>query len=246
MRDRARHSCACMLASVGLAGYARSRARAATPPISCRPLRRTSIFSAPSFSPDGKQHRLRRAAWQDGACSIVLDLEKRTARRSSRPTTKPSASAGADFKTDERLLCGLSGDGIHRGPDALSDLAPDRRQRRRQEQAKGAGAATATRRSSQFQDRVLDWQHRRSEACVDVQLSPRKFRAPFPDVYALDIDSGLHERWCRTARAPIQRWNTDRKGVRAITAGLDDHKKQQYVTRDSANARGATLGKLGT
>ena len=97
-----------------------------------------------------------------------------------------------------------------------------------------------TQGSSQFQDRIFDWQVDDPKRVL-IQLSGNGDGEPFPDVWSLDVYTG-HMNIVQRARSPILRWTTDRKGVVRFGSGYDE-RKSQYVTRDSADAPWRTLAK---
>jgi len=211
-----------------LAGVA-ARAIGAEPP-SIDTFAAYSDFGAVSLSPDGNRVAYTARA-KDGRALIVLDLEKRTMKAILAAESDLFQIRWCSFKTSERLLCGLRGvNNYEMQPFQVSRLIAIN--------ADGSKYKVLVQHGkngySQFQDRVLDWQHK-DPSHVLIQVRPQQVSTPFPDVYSLDVDTGRMAR-IQQQRNPIMSWYTDDKGVLRYGQGCNEAKRCEYVTRDSADA----------
>jgi dipeptidyl aminopeptidase/acylaminoacyl peptidase len=160
----------------------------------------------------------------------VIDLEKRTNKAILAAEEDTFRIRWCRFKSDTRILCGLVGVGDFRGkPFSLTRLiAID---------ADGGRFKVLVQRhsnaASQFQDDIIDWRVDDPKT-VYVQLSPDGSNSPFPDVYALDVETGL-KKMIQKQRYPIRDWVADAEGVVRYGGGCDDHERCEYVSRASAN-----------
>ena len=193
-------------------------------------------FSFPALSPDGdKVAYVTRVS--DTRALVVLDLAKKERRPLMRATNENFELTWCGFKTDERLLCGFSGTEFEGGqPYGVTRLMS----------IDVTGAAkpkvliqNGDHGQSQFQDRIMDWRLDDPKH-VYIQLTGET-GGPFPNVYSLDVISGL-TTVVQRSRFPILGWRTDRKGVVRFGSGYDD-KKFIYLTRDSEDDKWRTLAK---
>jgi dipeptidyl aminopeptidase/acylaminoacyl peptidase len=193
-------------------------------------------FSFPTLSPDGnKVAYVTRVS--DTRALVVLDLAKKERRPIMQATNDAFELSWCGFKTDERLLCGFSGTEFDGGQpygvtrlvsvDVTGNSKPK------------VLIQNGNHGSSQFQDRIMDWRLD-DPRHVYIQLTGDGGK-PFPNVYALDILSGL-TTVVQRSRDPILSWRTDRKGVVRFGSGYDE-KKFTYLTRDSADDKWRTLAK---
>jgi dipeptidyl aminopeptidase/acylaminoacyl peptidase len=195
-------------------------------------------FSLPALSPSGELVAFVTRV-QGARAVVVLDTVQRQ-RRPLMPATSENSFevSWCGFKTDDRLLCGLSGtqfasDGQPYPVSRLVSLDVTGKTKNLlliQNSVKG--------RASQFQDRILDWQINEPKH-VMIALSGES--GPFPAVHSLDVYNG---RLMVTLRShyPILSWSADRAGVVRFGAGFDE-KKATYITRDSAEDSWRTLAR---
>ncbi len=188
-----------------------------------------SDYRGASLSPDGKRIAYTGRAG-DKRALIVLDLEKRT--------NVPILAAEEDsfhirwcrFKSSTRILCGLIGVAHVRSfaYNVTRLIAID---------ADGGRYKVLIQRgrnsASQFQDSIVDWRDADPRR-VYIQLSPEESNSPFPDVYALDVESG-EKSLVLKQRYPITDWYADASGVVRYGGGCDKHKRCEYVARASAD-----------
>ena len=173
----------------------------------------------------------------DTRALVVLDLAKKERRPLMRATNENFELSWCGFKTDERLLCGFSGTEFEGGqPYGVTRLMS----------IDITGKAkpkvliqNGDHGQSQFQDRIMDWRLDDPKH-VYIQLTGET-GGPFPNVYSLDVVSGL-TTVVQRSRFPILRWRTDRKGVVRFGSGYDE-KKSIYLTRDSEDDKWRTLAK---
>ncbi|HEX6638896.1 MAG TPA: S9 family peptidase [Steroidobacteraceae bacterium] len=183
---------------------------------------------AVSLSRDGK-----RIAYTgrvgDKRALMVMDLEKRTNKAILAAEEDTFQIRWCRFKSDVRILCGLAGVGEFRGN-------PFPRTRLIAIDADGGGFKVLVQRHSnalsQFQDDIIDWRIDDPKT-VYVQLSPDGSNSPFPDVYALNVESGL-KTMIQKQRYPIRDWFADKDGTVRYGGGCDEHERCEYVTRASA------------
>lgn len=192
-------------------------------------------FAAPALSPDGSLVAFVTRA-EDRRILVVLDLAKRERRGLMAATSDTFEIAWCNFKSNERLLCGMRGTQFSSGqPYAVSRLvAVDTSGKNKPRVLVQNGANGA----SQFQDRITDWQVT-DPRHVLIQLTDSY--SIFPTVHALDIHTGLTSVVQR-GRSPILYWSTDRAGVVRFGSGYDNN-KSTFITRDSAEANWRTLAK---
>jgi len=223
----------CGLAAASVASLCASLHAAAAPTVA--EFAADTDFSFPTLSPDGdKVAYVTRV--QDSRVLMVLDLAKRERTALMQATVDSFELNWCGFKTNDRLLCGFHGTEFERGqPYPVSRLIA----------IDVAGKTKAkvliqngSRGASQFQDRIMDWQIDDPKRVL-IQLTDEN--GPFPNVYSLDVYSGLM-RVIQRNRSPILRWSTDRAGVVRFGSGYDE-RKSTYITRDSADAPWRTLAK---
>jgi dipeptidyl aminopeptidase/acylaminoacyl peptidase len=193
-------------------------------------------FSFPALSPEGDKVAFVTRV-QDTRVLVVLDLVKRQRRAVMRATNDTFELSWCGFKTNDRLLCGFSGTEFEGGqPYPVSRLISidDSGQSKPKVLIQNGDHG-----QSQFQDRVMDWQVDDPKH-VYIQLTGEE-GGPFPNVYSLDVFSGLMTIVQRS-RSPILHWSTDRKGVVRFGSGYDE-KKSTFITRDSADDKWRTLAK---
>jgi dipeptidyl aminopeptidase/acylaminoacyl peptidase len=192
-------------------------------------------FAAPALSPDGNLVAFVTRA-EDKRLLVVLDLGKRERRGLMAATSDSFELTWCNFKSNERLLCGMRGTQFSSGqPYAVSRLvAIDTSGKNKPRVLVQNGANGA----SQFQDRITDWQVT-DPRHVLIQLTDS--HSIFPTVHALDIYTGLTSVVQR-GRSPILYWTTDRAGVVRFGSGYDNS-KSTFITRDSADANWRTLAK---
>ena len=193
-------------------------------------------FSFPALSPDG--HKLAFVSRvNDKRLVVLLDLEKKERRALMQATVGTFQASWCSFKADDRLLCGFSGTQFQRGqPYAISRLVSIDVSGKEKPRVLVQNGAQG---SSQFQDRIFDWQIEDPKRVL-IQLNGET-EGPFPDVWALDVYTG-RMNIVQRARSPIMRWSTDRSGVVRFGSGYDE-RRSQFVTRDSADAPWRTLAK---
>jgi len=216
-----------ILATLGV--VATAAATAATPP-SIDAFAAYSDFGAVTLSPDGNRIAYTARAGEKRAL-IVLDLEKRTMKPILAAEENLFQIRWCSFKTAQRLLCGLRGvDFMKTQPYPVSRLIAIN--------ADGSNLRVLIQNgrsnTSQFQDRVLDWQDE-DPSHVLIQVTPPELLLPFPDVYSLDVNSGRTTK-IQVHRNPIRSWYSDDKGVVRYGEGCDEFSRCEYVTRDSATA----------
>jgi dipeptidyl aminopeptidase/acylaminoacyl peptidase len=192
-------------------------------------------FSFPALSPDGSKvayvTRL-----QDARVLVMLDLVKRQRVGLMAATVDSFELDWCNFKTEDRLLCGLKGTAFERGmPYPVSRLVAIDVTGKQSPRLLAQGGRKG---ASQFQDRILDWQIQDPKRVL-IQLSDE--RGPFPAVNALDVYTGVLSVVQRT-RVSILGWKTDRDGVVRFGYGYDDS-KHTYITRDSSDSEWRTLAK---
>ncbi|MEJ0087331.1 MAG: S9 family peptidase [Pseudomonadota bacterium] len=193
-------------------------------------------FSFPALSPNGQKIAFVKRV-EDIRLLVVMDLVKHETRGLMRATNDTFELTWCGFKTDDRLLCGFSGTEFSAGqPYAVSRLVAIGDSGK--EKAKVL-IQNGTHGQSQFQDRIMDWRLDDPKQ-VYIQLTGDE-GGPFPNVYALDVYSGLTSIVQRS-RSPILNWKTDRKGVVRFGSGYDE-RKATYLTRDSADDKWRTLAK---
>ncbi|HUQ12380.1 MAG TPA: S9 family peptidase [Steroidobacteraceae bacterium] len=192
-------------------------------------------FSTPTLSPDGnKLAYVTRVGAQRVLMAFDLDTRERV----------PLVPADTDdfelrwcsFKNDERLLCGFSGvQFMHGDAFPVSRLLSVDVTGRQKAKVLVQNSSLGT---SQFQDRVLDWQvNDPRRVLIQVSVS----NPPFPDVHSLDVYTGLTSIVQRS-RVPILRWSADRQGVLRFGAGFTDS-RAIYIARDAAGEPWRTLAK---
>lgn len=187
-----------------------------------------SDYGAVSLSRDGKRV-VYTGQVGDKRALMVLDLEKRTNKAILAAEEDTFRIRWCRFKSDVRIVCGLIGVDENRGkPFSLTRLiAID---------ADGGRFKVLVQRhsnaNSQFQDDIIDWRIDDPKV-VYVQLSPDGSNSPFPDVYALDVETGF-KNMIQKQRYPIRDWVSDPEGVVRYGGGCDDHGRCEYVTRANA------------
>jgi hypothetical protein len=222
MRTARRCAAAACLAFVALAP-----AYAAAPSIA--DFAADADFSFPALSPDGtKVAYVARA--QDTRVLMYVDLVKRVRTGLMAASTESFDLTYCRFKGDDRLLCGFRGtQWQNRQPYPVSrlvavDVSGTKKPRVLLQNGSQGG--------SQFQDRILDWQ---IDDPKHVLIALSGEGGPFPNVNALDVETGLTSVVQRS-RHPILNWTTDRDGVVRFGFGYDE-KKQTYITRDKLLAQ---------
>ncbi len=189
----------------------------------------------PSISPDGNLVAFVSRV-EGNRALMVIDLAKRERRALMNGIVDTFEISKCNFKNDERLLCGFRGTQFYRGlPYTVSRLVA----------IDVSGKAkprvlvqNGTEGGSQFQDRVLDWQHNDPKRVL-IELSGDG--DPFPTVYTLDVYSGL-TFVVQRSRSSITDWSADRNGVVRFGYGFDG-RKHSYIARDSVEAPWRTLAK---
>jgi dipeptidyl aminopeptidase/acylaminoacyl peptidase len=189
----------------------------------------------PAISPDGNLVAVVTRA-EGKRILMVIDLAKRERRALMEAIVDSFELSSCNFKNDERLLCGFRGTQHFRGqPYTVSRLvAVD---------VSGKGKPrvliqNGTEGGSQFQDRVLDWQHNDPKRVL-IQLSGDG--DPFPTVHSLDVYTGL-TYVVQRSRSSIMNWRADRHGVVRFGYGFDG-RKHSYIARDSAESPWRTLAR---
>jgi dipeptidyl aminopeptidase/acylaminoacyl peptidase len=190
-------------------------------------------FSSPALSPDGSKIAFVTRA-QDMRVLDLVDLASRE-RVGLMPATVDSFEVDwCNFKSDDRLICGLTGTAFEDGrPYPLSRLVSIDVTRKQKPTVLVQGGP---RGASQFQDRILDWQINDPRRVL-IELTDE--RGPFSAVNWLDVYNGklgLVQR----SRTNILGWRTDRQGVVRFGWGYNEE-KFSYITRDSAEAEWRTL-----
>lgn len=186
-------------------------------------------YSSASLSRDGKRIAYTGRAG-DKRALMVLDLERRTNKAILAAEEGTFQIRWCRFKSDTRILCGLIGVNDTRGknPYALTRLiAIDADGGRYKVLIQRHGNAT-----EQFQDDITDWRINDPKT-VYIQVSPEGVNSPFPDLYALDVETGL-KRLVQKQRYPIRDWYSDAQGVVRYGGGCDDRGRCEYVTRAKA------------
>ena len=189
-----------------------------------------SDFGAVTLSSDGK--RIAYTTHSGGKRAlVVLDLEQRT--------LKPILAAEVDnfqitwcaFKSAQRLLCGLRGyEFFGPSPVPVTRLIAINADGTKLKTLIQNGASG----TSRYQDRILDWLHD-DPSRVLIQLSPRDSFSQVPEVWSIDVESGVLERQLKQ-RLPIRAWYSDSNGVVRYGQGCEEDRRCEYVTRDSADA----------
>jgi dipeptidyl aminopeptidase/acylaminoacyl peptidase len=173
---------------------------------------------------------------QDQRLLLVLDFAKRERRALMPATVESFEVTHCNFKSEERLLCGLRGTSYDRGmPYTVTrlvaiDTAGKSKAKVLIQNGRNGG--------SQFQDHVLDLQLHDPRR---VLIALRGDGGPFPNVHSLDVFSGL-SMIIQRSRSPILYWMTDRTGTVRFGAGFDE-RRHTYVTRDSADSPWRTLAR---
>jgi dipeptidyl aminopeptidase/acylaminoacyl peptidase len=192
----------------------------------------------PSISPDG--YKVAYVTRVEGTrVLMVLDLQKRERRGLMSAIVDRFEISYCKFKNDERLLCGFRGTQFYRGqPYGVSrlvavDVAGKGKPRVLIQNGSEGG--------SQFQDRVLDWQHDDPKRVL-IELSGDG--DPFPTVHSLDVYTGL-TYVVQRSRSSITDWSADRQGIVRFGYGFDGS-KHSYIARDSSEAPWRTLAKWET
>ena len=181
-------------------------------------------FSFPALSPDGTKVAFVTRA-QDMRVLMYVDLVKRVRTGVMTASTESFDLTYCRFKGNERLLCGFRGTQWLNGqPYPVSRLvAVDVGGKKKPRVLIQNGSQGG----SQFQDRILDWQ---VDDPKHVLIALSGDGDPFPNVHALDVETGLTSVVQRS-RHPILDWTTDRNGVVRFGFGYDE-RKQTYITRD--------------
>src|SRR6185312_11426159 len=193
-------------------------------------------FSFPTLSPDGTKVAFVTRT-QGARLLVAVDLVKRSRHGIMSASVDTFDLTYCHFKGDEKLLCGFRGtQWIGGEPYPVSrlvavDVSGTKKPRVLVQNGSQGG--------SQFQDRILDWQ---VDDPKHVLIELAGDGDPFPNVHALDIDTGLMSVVQRS-RHPILGWTTDRAGVVRFGAGYDE-KKETYITRDGPDAPWRTLAKF--
>jgi dipeptidyl aminopeptidase/acylaminoacyl peptidase len=189
----------------------------------------------PSLSPDGNMVAFVTRV-ENNRVLMVVDLVKRERRALMGAIVDTFEISSCNFKNDERLLCGFRGTQFFRGmPYTVSRLvAVDVSGKVKPRVLIQNG----TEGGSQFQDRVLDWQHDDPKRVL-IQLSGDG--DPFPTVHSLDVYTGL-TYVVQRSRSSITDWSADRHGVVRFGYGFDG-RKHSYIARDSSEAPWRTLAK---
>ena len=196
-------------------------------------------FSLPSLSPNGDLVVFVKRV-QGTRAVVALDTVLRKSTALMTAATEEFEVTWCRFKSDDRVLCGLSGtqfDGDGQPYPVTRLISMD---------ATGQGKPRVLVQNStkgwasQFQDRVLDWQVD-DPRHVLIELSGES--GPFPAVQSLDVYTGALKTTLRS-HYPILSWNADRAGVVRFGAGYDKD-QATYITRDSADAEWRTLARWG-
>lgn len=189
----------------------------------------------PALSPDGNLVAFVTRV-ENSRVLMVIDLAKRERRALMGAIVDTFEISNCNFKNDERLLCGFRGTQFFRGmPYTVSRLvAVDVSGKVKPRVLIQNG----TEGGSQFQDRVLDWQHNDPKRVL-IQLSGDG--DPFPTVHSLDVYTGL-TYVVQRSRSSITDWSADRHGVVRFGYGFDG-RKHSYIARDSSEAPWRTLAK---
>jgi dipeptidyl aminopeptidase/acylaminoacyl peptidase len=193
-------------------------------------------FSFPTLSPSGdKVAFVTRVEGQ--RLLVMLDLVQRRRVGLMPATVETFEISYCRFKSEDRLLCGFKGTAFDRGqPYPVSRLvAVDATGKSKPRVLVQNGSQG----SSQFQDRVLDWQF---DDPQHVLIALSGDGNVFPNVHSLDVYTGLMSVVQRS-RFPIQEWSTDRAGVVRFGEGHDEKAKQYYITRESRESPWRSLGK---
>ena len=190
---------------------------------------------SPSISPDGNMVAFVTRV-EGNRVLMVIDLVKRERRALMGAIVESFELSKCNFKNDERLLCGFRGTQFFRGqPYTVSRLvAVDVSGKTKPRVLIQNG----TEGGSQFQDRVLDWQHNDPKRVL-IELSGDG--DPFPTVHSLDVYTGL-TYVVQRSRSSITDWSADRNGVVRFGYGFDG-RKHSYIARDSGEAPWRTLAK---
>jgi dipeptidyl aminopeptidase/acylaminoacyl peptidase len=188
-------------------------------------------YGGASLSRDGKRIAYTGRAG-DKRALMVLDLEKRTNKAILAAEEDTFQIRWCRFKSDMRILCGLIGVGDTRGKNPYNVtrlIAIDADGSRYKVLIQRHGNA-----SEQFQDDITDWRIDDPKT-VYIQVSPEGVNSPFPDLYSLDVETGL-KRLVQKQRYPIRDWYSDARGVVRYGGGCDDRGRCEYITRAKADA----------
>jgi dipeptidyl aminopeptidase/acylaminoacyl peptidase len=187
-----------------------------------------------SLSRDGKRIAYTGRAGGKRAL-LVLDLEKRTNKAILAAEEDTFSIRWCRFKSDTRILCSLMGIVDQGKPYNMTRLIAIN--------ADGSKFKVLIQRAgnkdSQFQDDITDWRHSDPKS-IYVELSPEGSNSPFPDVYELDVESGI-KRMIQKQRYPIRNWYSDLNGVLRYGSGCDSHGRCEYVSRANASEPWKTL-----
>jgi dipeptidyl aminopeptidase/acylaminoacyl peptidase len=192
-------------------------------------------FAAPALSPDGTLVAFVTRV-QDVRVLVALDTVKRERRGLMAATNGTFEISWCNFKTNDRLLCGLRGTQFESGqPFPVSRLVAIDTSGKAKPKVLVQNSSNGF---SQYQDHIMDWQLN-DPRHVLIELTDEY--SVFPAVHALDVYSGLTSVVQR-GRSPILSWTADRAGVVRFGAGYDNS-KSIFITRDSADSSWRTLAK---
>jgi dipeptidyl aminopeptidase/acylaminoacyl peptidase len=159
---------------------------------------------------------------------MVLDLEKRTNKAILAAEEDSFDIRWCQFKSDTRILCGLTGTVDEGKPYNMTRLIAIN--------ADGSKFKLLIQRAgnkdAQFQADITDWRLSDPKH-IYVELSPEGSNSPFPNVYELDVEGG-NKRMIQKQLYPIRGWRADKHGVLRYGSGCDDHGRCEYVSRAKA------------
>jgi hypothetical protein len=159
---------------------------------------------------------------------MVLDLEKRTNKAILAAEEDSFDIRWCQFKSDTRILCGLTGTVDEGKPYNMTRLIAIN--------ADGSKFKLLIQRAgnkdAQFQADITDMRLSDPKH-VYVELSPEGSNSPFPNVYELDVEGG-NKRMIQKQLYPIRGWRADKSGVLRYGSGCDDHGRCEYVSRAKA------------
>jgi dipeptidyl aminopeptidase/acylaminoacyl peptidase len=210
----------------GVATSAGVPVRAAPPPIAA--FAAEGDYDAIALSPNGRHMVFVRTDAGTGARGLYgLDLQQRTSRALLPAYVDAFAIAWCGFKGDDRVLCSYYGIEMIEGRPAYTSRLVS-------VPFAGGKARVLVQRSSrgasQFQDRIVDWQHDDPKAVL-IQLD--EDRNVYPSVLSLNLESGAM-RTAQREREPVTTWMTDRDGRIRLGFGYRGT-SFQLITRDSVD-----------